>query len=43
MKFNLSQNFVLRGEFERYMDVGDPVITGQSDLDVISINAVFKF
>lgn len=43
VKFNLSQSFVLRGEFERYMDVGDPLITGQSDVDVISVNAVLQF
>lgn len=43
IKFNISPTFTLRGEFERYMDVGDPAITGQSDIDVISVNAVFKF
>jgi len=43
VKFNIGQGFQVRGEFERYMDIGDPNVTGQSDVDVISINAVLKF
>jgi hypothetical protein len=36
-------NLLLRAEFERFMDIGDEDITGQSDVDVIGVSAAVKF
>lgn len=43
VKFDVSQNFAVRGEAERFLDVGDAAFTGQSDIDVLSVSAVLKF
>jgi OOP family OmpA-OmpF porin len=43
VKIDLGDTFALRGEFERYMDVGDADLADRSDIDVLSINAVLKF
>ena len=43
VKIELGDTFALRGEFERYMDVGDADLADRSDIDVLSINAVLKF
>jgi OOP family OmpA-OmpF porin len=43
VKFDVSQNFAVRGEAERYMNVGDAALADQSDIDVLSVNAVLKF
>lgn len=40
---DLADAFAVRGEFERFMDVGDRDMTGQSDVDVLSVSAVLKF
>lgn len=42
-KIDLGETFALRGEFERYMDVGDADLADRSDIDVLSVNAVLKF
>jgi len=42
-KFDVSQNFAVRGEAERYMNVGDAALADQSDIDVLSVSAVLKF
>lgn len=36
-------NLLLRLEFERFSDVGDPDTTGQSDVDVIGFSAALRF
>ncbi len=41
--FNLSDQFAIRAEFERLLDVGDEEATGQSDVDVLSASAVLRF
>ena len=43
VKIEASGNFALRGEFERFLDVGDRNDTGRSDIDVLSISGVFTF
>jgi OmpA-OmpF porin, OOP family len=43
VKIDAGNAFALRGEFERFLDVGDKNITGQSDVDVLSLSAIFKF
>ena len=43
VKIDASNAFALRGEFERFLDVGDEYYTGQSDVDVVSLSAIFKF
>src|SRR5512139_34174 len=43
VKFDVSQNFAVRGEAERYMNVGDATLADQSDIDVLSVNAELKF
>jgi OOP family OmpA-OmpF porin len=42
-QFNLGKNFALRAEYEKYFNVGDSGSTGESDVDMWSIGAVFKF
>ena len=43
VKVDAGNAFALRGEFERFLDVGDEYYTGQSDVDVLSLSAIFKF
>lgn len=41
LQFKTGSVFI-RGEFERFMDVGDEETTGQSDVDVISLSVIFQ-
>lgn len=41
-RFDVSRNFAVRAEWQRYSDVGGGDI-GESDVDVISIGALFRF
>ena len=42
-KYNLSSNFTLRFDWQRYKYVGDPAVTGKADMEVYLIGVVFKF
>jgi OOP family OmpA-OmpF porin len=42
LQFDISRNFGVRAEYQRYQDVGGPEI-GESDLDVMSIGVVYRF
>jgi OmpA-OmpF porin, OOP family len=42
-KYNFSNNFALRLEWQRFKDVGDPVVTGQADMEVYLVGLVYKF
>lgn len=42
-QYNLSKSVGLRMEWERYFKVGDPDITDEADVDLISAGVVFKF
>jgi OOP family OmpA-OmpF porin len=42
VKFDLTRNFAVRGEWQRYSDVGGSDI-GEADVDVISVGIVFRF
>ena len=41
--FNITNNFGLRVEYEKFLDVGDEDTTGQSDVNLISASLVFRF
>jgi len=41
--FDVTPRITLRGEVERYSNVGDENVTGESDIDVIGITAAMKF
>jgi OOP family OmpA-OmpF porin len=41
-RFDITKNIAVRGEWQKYSDVGGPDI-GESDVDVISIGVLFKF
>lgn len=40
--WNINQNFVLRAEYQRFLDVGDEEKTGESDIDVFNLSVLFK-
>jgi hypothetical protein len=40
--WNINENFVLRAEYQKYLDVGDDEKTGESDIDVINLSVMFK-
>lgn len=40
---NLSQRFALRAEWERFFEVGDAEVTGETDIDLASIGFVVRF
>lgn len=42
-QYDFTQNFALRGEFERYNGVGKTTSTGDSKVNLFSIGAVLKF
>lgn len=42
-QYDFTQQVGARLEWERFTDVGDENITGQSDLDLLSLSAVFQF
>jgi OOP family OmpA-OmpF porin len=41
--FNISEKLGVRVEYEKFLDVGDENVTGQSDVDLISASLVFRF
>lgn len=43
VEWDLGGQFALRAEWERYNDVGEGSIAGETDLDVIGISAVFRW
>lgn len=43
VRFDVSRNVALRLEWQRYQDVGGVNVGGESDLDVISIGALYRF
>lgn len=43
VKYDLTRNFALRAQWQRYQDLGNSATTGTSDADVIGINGVLKF
>ena len=42
LKFDITRNISLRGEWQRYLDVGSDDV-GQSDVDVLSLGVLFRF
>jgi len=40
--WNINENFTLRAEYQRYLDVGDDKKTGESDIDVFNLSVLFK-
>jgi OmpA-OmpF porin, OOP family len=43
LKFDFNERASLRGEFERYQNLGDSTITGQSSLNVWSLGMQYRF
>ena len=43
MKYDFGNNVSVRGEFERYQNVGDSNITGQSSINVFSLGLLYRF
>ncbi len=43
MRLNLTNNFALRAQYQRYKDVGDDAISSKTDIDVIGVGAIFSF
>jgi OmpA-OmpF porin, OOP family len=41
-KFDFTKDFAIRGEWQRYKDVGDSNTTGQGDIDFIGASLVYK-
>lgn len=42
-QYGINETMDVRVEWERFKDVGDAHITGQSDIDVLSLGLVYKF
>jgi OmpA-OmpF porin, OOP family len=42
LRFDFNRDFSIRGEWQRYKDVGDLNTTGQADVDVIGVSLVYK-
>jgi OOP family OmpA-OmpF porin len=42
VKFDFTKDFAVRGEWQRYKDVGDSNTTGQGDIDFIGASLVYK-
>lgn len=42
-EYNITKSIAVRGEFERYMNVGDSDTTGESNVDVWSVGLKFGF
>ncbi|MET0536329.1 MAG: outer membrane beta-barrel protein [Steroidobacter sp.] len=40
--WNINENFVLRAEYQKFLDVGDDKKTGESDIDVFNVSVLFK-
>ena len=43
LEFPAGEQWIVRMEWEQFKDIGDENETGQSDFDLMSINALFKF
>ena len=43
LKYDLGSNMALRGEFERYQNVGDSSTTGQTSVNVWTLGIQYKF
>ncbi|MEJ2452337.1 MAG: outer membrane beta-barrel protein [Gammaproteobacteria bacterium] len=43
VQWDANQQFSVRGEYTRYSNVGDENTTGQSDIDNLSISAIYNF
>lgn len=42
VKFDFTKDFAIRGEWQRYKDVGDANTTGQGDVDFIGASLVYR-
>jgi OOP family OmpA-OmpF porin len=42
LKFDFTKDFAIRGEWQRYKDVGDVNTTGQADVDFIGASLVYR-
>lgn len=40
--WNINENFTLRVEYQKYLDVGDDEKTGESDIDVFNLSVLFR-
>jgi OmpA-OmpF porin, OOP family len=40
--WNINESFVLRVEYQKYLDVGDDQKTGEGDIDVFNLSVLFK-
>ena len=40
--WNINENFTLRAEYQKYLDVGDDEKTGESDIDVFNLSVLFR-
>lgn len=43
LQYAMNKNLGLRGEWERYKNLGDTDTTGQSDVDLLSVGMIYKF
>lgn len=43
LNYRLSTNWGVRGEWERFSQLGDPNTTGQGDIDLYSIGTTYRF
>jgi len=43
LKYNISKKFALKLEWQRYLDVGDPGITGRTNIDDYGLSVVYSF
>ena len=41
--FAVASNFALRAEWDRYTNVGDDDVTGETDVDFFGVSAIFGF
>jgi OOP family OmpA-OmpF porin len=42
-RYNFSEHFGLRVEYQRFTDIGDQNSTGQSDVDLLSASLIYRF
>jgi OOP family OmpA-OmpF porin len=43
LQYNFSRNWGIRGEWEKFNKLGDPNTTGQGDIDLYSLGAIYRF
>lgn len=43
LKFDISRNLALRGEWQRYSEVGGGDLGGEADIDVLSVGLMYRF